>query len=141
MEQGVGRKARRDIRTVGGCRVDAAEHVADGCGGPPVGFAVDEQLLPDREVGWRQPGHGEGACDAVFAQDLGHRAWHDATRHAQPLDLPAVALNRDAPVRGDLEPAQRAFDANDAAGQRGAVDVRRNAAGERRQFDMLVSTH
>ena len=78
----VGGKARRDVRRVGRCGVDAAEHVADRPCGPPVGFPVEQHLFQTGYSSGGEPGHGEGAGLAVLAENRGHGARHDppATR-------------------------------------------------------------
>ena len=130
VEDRVGRKARGDVRPVGGRRVDAAQDVADRrrpCRRSTVPSA--QQRLPDRIRVGRQPGHRERAgFRGPRPGSSGTAAGHDAAGDAHPFDLAAVALDRRPPVGGDLELGQRALDANDARRQFDAIDVRRNAA-------------
>ena len=136
-------KARGDVGAVGGRRVDAAEHVADLRRRTPASIAPSRSSA--FHTGWSsggEIGHREAAAVRGSSPRIaGTAAGTIAAGDAHPLDLPAVALDRRPPVGGDLELGQRALDAADAAGQVDPVDVRRHAAGQRRQHDGLVSAH
>ena len=141
VEQRVGGEPRRDVRPVGGCGVDAAEGVADAGRHVAGAFALRQNRLPDRVTLGRQPRHRERTGLRVLAQDRRDGGRDHGGGDAHPLDLVAAALDRNPPVGRHLEPRQRALDANDAGRQVGAVDVRRHAAGQRCQPNMLVSTY
>ena len=95
------------------------------------GYAVRRQIRPSRRRQLRGPS----------PRISRHRRRDDAAGDPHPFDLPAAALDRYLPLGGDLRAGQRAFDANDARRQLGAINVRRHAAGERRQTYRLVSAY
>ena len=134
VEDRVGRKARGDV--------GAGRRSRRGCGRarrrprrPSPGRSRRRAAAPSR------PGTGRAAARPSRTRPpprsspriAGTAAGTIAAGDPHPLDLVAVALDRRLPVRGDLELRQRALDADDAGRQVDAVDVRRDAAGQRHE--------
>ena len=111
----------------------------DGCDAPPdfasesgIRMAIAQPRLPDRMILWRKECHGEATCRLILPQQLGHRAGQSAIRFGQPACLINIAHNGRAPIGGDFQLGQCAFDANIAAiWQAEAPDIGRNAARQR----------
>lgn len=95
--------------------------------------ATGEKLrLPDRVRIGRQPLHREGAGVRIVPQQPRHGPGRPGSGPRQPGGLEGVALDGDGPVLLDLEPRQGAIHAEDAIPHLDAQDVRRDAAGDRR---------
>ena len=60
---------------------------------------------------------------------------------AHPLHLRAIALDRHAPIGGDLELGQRALDADGPAGQIDPKDLGRHAARQGDERELIVSAY
>jgi hypothetical protein len=63
--------------------------------------AGPQLVLPNRMAVRRQIVHREAAGRPVLAQDSGHGRWDDLAGDPHPLNLGAVALDRDAPIGRD----------------------------------------
>jgi hypothetical protein len=73
--------------------------------------------------------HREQAGFRVLAEDARNGALEPARDRAHPRRLRRVALDRRLPQGRDLEPRQRALDAETPPADLDEANVRRNAAG------------
>ena len=94
--------------------------------------------LPQRKFGRRQVFHGEQAGRPVFAENFGNSVGQPAPDRAHPGRFRRIALDRRLPERRDLEPRQRALDAEAAPAGLDKADVRGDAARQRRDPDHLL---
>ena len=121
-----------NVRIGGAARVDDCEIASDRGGEIHDHDSRKKLRLPQRMVLGREIVHREQAGARVLAED----AWNGArqpTRDGPHISrLRRVAADRRLPEGGDLEPRQRALDAEPPPARFDKRDVRGHAAGQRR---------
>src|SRR5688500_14034721 len=136
VEDGVGREEPRDVLPPGGRAVDGGERAADERRKSRVSDSLAQPLLPYRVQRRVEILHDEGVLAAK--QHLRHGTGRGLLRDAKPFVLVAVARHGRFPELRDAQPWQRALDADRAACQFHAPDVRRDPAAERFGARVLV---
>ena len=97
--------------------------------------------LPQRMVVRAEIVHREHARLRVLAEDARNGVRQPARDRAHVSGLGRVAFDRRFPERGDLEPRQRAFDAEASLTRLDERDVRRHPASERREAGGFSGFH
>ena len=115
MKNVVRREACGDRRVAGRARMDRRDAAPDLGRRLRIDVAVAQLRLPHRIFFRREIGHGEQAGFRIMPEQFRDGIGDDAGRHLHPGRLVAVALDRRAPVGGDLELRQRTLDGEDAA--------------------------
>ena len=123
----------RNVRIGGAARMDDRE-VASNDGGEIHFHDSGEKLrLPQGMVLRREIVHREPSGLRVLAENAWNGGRQPSRHRAHISRLRRVALNRGLPQGGDLEPRQRAFDAEASTAGLDKRDVRRHPAGQRRE--------
>ncbi len=93
-------------------------------------------MLLGREIVHREP-----ARLRIFAEDVWNGVRRPARNRAHIGRFRRVAFDRRLPQRGDLEPRQRALDAEAPAVRFDQRDIRGHPAGQRREADGFSRFH
>ena len=133
----VGGEAMSEVRTVGRCGMDSAEHVADVIRYPRIDVASEQLRLPVAKLRPEEL-HDEALRRIVLSNHARHGAGHNPADRAQVVDLRKHALDRDPPLLRDLEPGQRLLDAIRPRAQIDPEDARRDAASQRQRLHVFM---
>ena len=144
LERVVVRKRSRNVRVGGAARMDDGKIAPDRRGEIHVHDPGEKLRLPQRMVLGREIVHREPARLRILAEDARNGVRQPARDRAHVSRLGRVAFDRRLPQRCDLEPRQRALDAEASPARLDKRDVRRHPAGQRREagrFSGFQETH